>query len=292
MPTLKDKIEFGYYVAAFIDLLGQSEALKEFQRLPTSDQPEEMQKFISTVKKTFGPMHGFHDSFDNFFSGYSNREERFNFTEEQKRLYDQMGSNEIKLQRFSDGLLLSLSLRTERNKGHMRGVSGILYSCGAMFIVWLSQGYPMRAGIDIGIAAEIYENEIYGPALANAYRLENEIAQYPRIVIGDELVRYFNAINQSQDDDVFTRANKLMVAEAEKMIAVDDDGQRIVDYLGEVFKARFTSLNMTKTAFDAYDFVLAQSAKWQAERNSKLAFRYTHLRNYFEARLPLWKTQL
>ena len=105
MPTMKENVEFGYYVAAFIDLLGQSEALKEFQRLPNKDNPEEMQKFLSIAKKTFGIMHGFHDSFDRFFSGYSNREERFNFTEEQKRLYDQMGSNEIKQQRFSDGLL-------------------------------------------------------------------------------------------------------------------------------------------------------------------------------------------
>ena len=149
----------------------------------------------------------------------------------------------------------------------------------------------MRAGIDIGIAAEIYEGDIYGPALANAYRLENVIAQYPRIVIGDELIRYFNSIKQSQDDNVFIRANKLMVEEAEKMIAIDDDGHQIVDYLGEVFKARFNSVEMTKAVFDAYEFVLAQSAKWQAERNSKLAFRYTHLRNYFESRLPIWKTQ-
>ena len=258
--------------------------------LPNRDNPEEMEKFASIVKKTFGPMHEFHDSFERFFSGYSKREEGFKFTDEQRRLYDQLNSNEIRSQRFSDGLLLSLSLRNYRNRGHMRGVSGILYSSGAMFLVMLSHGHPMRAGIEIGIAAEIYDKEIYGPALANADKLENHIAQYPRIVIGDELVRYITAIKQSKDDDVFTRANKVMVAETETMIAIDDDGQRIVDYLGEAFKARFASLEITKTVFDAYDFVLAQSAKWQTERNSKLAFRYTHLRNYFEKRLPIWKT--
>jgi hypothetical protein len=288
MPNLKDKTEFGYYVVAFIDLLGQSDALREFQRLPDANNPDEMQKFISKVKETFGLMHGFHDSFSKFFSGYSHRSEEFPLTDEQRKLYNQLGSNEIKLQRFSDGLLVSLSLQGGLNKAHMRGVSGILYSCGAMFIIWLAQGHPMRAGIDIGVAAEIYENELYGAALANAHQLENEVAQYPRIVIGDGLVDYFNSVEQSAKDDIATKSNKLMVAEAKNMIAIDDDGHPIVDYLGEVFRERFNSPEMIKAVFDAYKFVLSQSAKWQHERNVKLAFRYANLRHYFDARLHLW----
>ncbi len=39
----------------------------------------------------------------------------------------------------------------------------------------------------------------------------------------------------------------------------------------------------------AYSQVLNFAEKDQKEKNSKLAFRYTLLRNYFEARLPLWE---
>lgn len=289
---MEDKIEFGYYVAAFIDLLGQSEALREFQRLPNIHNSDEMQEFISKVKNTFDLIHGFHDSFTRFFSGYPKSVQKLHFTDEQRALYESLGSNEIKVQRFSDGILASLSLRGGPNEGHMLGVSRVLQSCGAMFIAWLAEGHPMRAGIDIGIAAEIYENELYGTALANAYRLENEVAQYPRIVVGDGLIQYFESVKQSTEDDIYTKANKLMVAEAESMIANDDDGHRIVDYLGEVFKARFNSPEMTQAVFEAYRFVLAQSAKWKQERNSKLAFRYSNLRHYFDTRLHLWQTQL
>jgi hypothetical protein len=38
----------------------------------------------------------------------------------------------------------------------------------------------------------------------------------------------------------------------------------------------------------AYEQILKQSERYQREKNSMLAFRYTLLRNYFEARLPLW----
>ena len=44
----------------------------------------------------------------------------------------------------------------------------------------------------MGLATDIGPQEIYGAALGSAYRLESEEAGYPRIVIGDELWRYFN----------------------------------------------------------------------------------------------------
>lgn len=287
---MKDNTEFGYYLVAFIDLLGQTEALKGFTRLPKQDNPDEMSKFVEIVKGTFGLVHGFHESFQNFFRGYVNRDKSFPLTVEQQKLYDQMGSNEIRFQRFSDGLVVFLSLRDSANKGHMRGVSGVFYACAAMFLLWLSKGYPTRTGIDIGIGAEMYESELYGPVVANAYHLESKIAQYPRIVLGDGLISYFNAIKAATDQDVFTKANKLMVNNSEQMIAVDDDGRFFVDYLSDVFRKEFVKSMSAKPVFEAYEYILSQSAKWQAERNSQMAFRYTHLRNYFEARIPNWKT--
>jgi hypothetical protein len=286
---MKDRTDFGYYLVAFVDLLGQADALKQFGRLPNPKDPDEMNKFTTAVKNTFGLLYGFHDSFQKFFDTYSNRNESFQLTDDQKKLYDQMGSNQIQFQRFSDGLLVFLSLRDEENKAHMRGVSGVLFSCAAMFLLWLSKGHPMRAGIEIGIAAEMHEGEIYGPAVADAHKLESVVAQYPRLVLGDGLLAYFNAIKQSPDDDVFSRANKLMVAQAESMVLLDDDGYPIIDYLGSTFKAVTRPTIVSPAVSGAYEFVMKQSAKWQSERNTKLAFRYTHLRNYFESRLPLWK---
>jgi hypothetical protein len=288
MQNINENIEFGYYLTAFVDLLGQSEALKSIDRLPNSNDDFEMKQFIVKVKDTFGLIHGFHSSFNNFFVGYSQRQGAPQLNAEQRKIYGQMNSNEIKLQRFSDGMLLYLSLRDNMNQGHIRGVAGIIFSCGAMFLLWLSKGYVMRAGVDIGIAAELYENELYGPAPAKAYHLENNSCQYPRIVIGEGLIKYINTIKESEDND-FSKVNKILIENAEQMIAYDDDGLPIVDYLGKEFQTRFKSLNMGDIAFDGYNFIVKQSERWQKERDSKLAFRYSLLRNYFDARLPNWK---
>jgi hypothetical protein len=54
----------------------------------------------------------------------------------------------------------------------------------------MSQGWPIRGGIELGLAMDIDNDDIYGPALARAYTLESKVAQYPRIVIGEELILY------------------------------------------------------------------------------------------------------
>jgi len=73
------------------------------------------------------------------------------------------------------------------------------------------------------------------------------------------------------------------------MIAIDEDGFPFIDYLGEGFK-KYIGKNIEFLHIKrAYDFVTQEWAKWQKERNSKLAFRFMLLRDYFENRLHIWK---
>ena len=51
----------------------------------------------------------------------------------------------------------------------------------------LQQGIPLRGGIDVGLGTEMFPNEVYGPALLNAYRLESQAAEYPRTALGENL---------------------------------------------------------------------------------------------------------
>lgn len=71
------------------------------------------------------------------------------------------------------------------------------------------------------------------------------------------------------------------------MLVKDNDGHHILDYLGsevmDTLKERDGTSDLVRKAFE---FVITESLKHQREKNSKLGFRYTLLRNYFEARLP------
>jgi hypothetical protein len=57
-----------------------------------------------------------------------------------------------------------------------------------------------------------------------------------------------------------------------------------IDYLGEDFKEHLLPVH-DEHIRKSYEYVIEQSEKWKNEKNSKLAFRYSLLRNYFEARM-------
>jgi hypothetical protein len=152
----------------------------------------------------------------------------------------------------------------------------------------LACGHTMRGGIDIGVGIELSDDEIYGAALSRAYQLENRIAQYPRIVLGDELISYIQSKRLATKGDFFSEANKEMADLCTELIAIDTDGLPFIDYLGKGFKQHIAKNDTYDIVKKAYDFIMKESVRCQDIRDSKLAFRYTLLRNYFEARMHLW----
>lgn len=51
-----------------------------------------------------------------------------------------------------------------------------------------------RAGVEVGLGTELDNGEIYGPVLYKAYELESKVAEYPRIVVGKELINYLTTL--------------------------------------------------------------------------------------------------
>lgn len=272
-----------YYLVAFIDLLGQQEAMQKFSGLPALDDKEQMEKFRLAVKDTFGVIDKFHDSFKNYFNSYSKREGK-----SLNLLLDQT-SNNIKFQRFSDGLVIFVSLRDDADKTPIGNVYGVLAACASMFLLWLSINQPLRGGIEVGLGSEVNENEIYGPAVSEAYNLETKVAQYPRVVVGKELINYLRLSQSSSKADIHSKISKETAKLCLDMLAIDVDGYPIVDYLGRGFKNSVAKNLIDDVPSNAYKFILEQCEKWRTQKNTKLAFRYALLKDYFDARLTLWQ---
>jgi hypothetical protein len=285
--NIRDKeslLEINYYIVAFIDILGQQDALKKFKGLPNDNSRKEKDEFLAIVKSTFGVINNFSLTFKSYF-------DEFMKMQNMPSLNYKVQSNDIKFQRFSDCLVIFLSLSKDEKSFPIVGIYGILAACAGIFPLWLSIGHPLRGGIEIGMGAEIYENEIYGLVVSEAYNLENKIAQYPRIVVGEKLKRYLfdHAKNETSESDFHTKLTRELAKICMGLLTQDDDGYAIVDYLGEGSKKVFyKEIENEHIVQKAYDFVIEQFDKWQQNKDSKLAFRYTLLRNYFEARLPLW----
>ena len=294
--TKQDKknsvVEISYYVVAFIDLLGQQEHLRTLTDLPNKDDAAQMDEFTAVLKQTYGVVTGMRQSFQNFFNSFSRRQisnaNIKQFTSEQRKQYSELTSNPIKFQRFSDSMVIFLSLKSGGAKLPAGGIFGILGAAATSFLIGLATGHPIRGGIELGVGIEMTKGEIYGSALARAYALESKVALYPRIVLGEELIKYLQLTVKKKPTDVYSASGREMAQCCLDMVAIDDDGRPFLDYLGAGFKRHIASDINVEVIKQAYEQVLTQSKKYQSECNTTLAFRYTLLRNYFEARLPLW----
>lgn len=71
-------------------------------------------------------------------------------------------------------------------------------------------------------------------------------------------------------------------------MAIDDDGQAFIDYLGQAYHDNYADVTDAKVIQTAHQQVLLGAAHFKEAKNSKVAFRYTLLSNYFEDRLPIW----
>jgi hypothetical protein len=192
---------------------------------------------------------------------------------------------------FSDCFVTSVPLRSDAGElVRLVTVFSALSAAAIVMLTSLANKHPLRGGIDVGLATEIGPGEIYGTALERAYFLECKVAQYPRILVGDELWKYSNSVLAKFGKDQ-TLAGKTITAITHKiieLIANDLDGKRILDYLGAAALKNSAPGQKEMMIQPAYGFVLAEQSRVIAGGNSELIARYALFRGYFESRLPLW----
>jgi hypothetical protein len=262
------ELPVGWYLVAFVDVLGQSKLLRQMRVLPDETNQRQMQEFIDLLNKTAGVVKSLRDVFHSFFEGYGKL------------------NTDLKSYMFSDFVVFFLSLG--ENKTPFEGIFAVLASGASTLLMMLSGGHAIRGGIDIGIGIELSDGDVYGAALAKAYDLESKTARYPRIVIGDNLFNYIHK-NAKQNINVLRSTNDKTAYDCTRLLGIDDDGLPFLDYLGEGFKQDIAKNCLRPgTVKRAYDFVMHESARCKRDKEPKLAFRYSLLRNYFEHRMYLW----
>ena len=104
------------------------------------------------------------------------------------------------------------------------------------------------------------------------------------MLIEDELHRYIELRRQADGTDAFDALNRDLAEQCTKLLAVDDDGHLFLYYLGGGLPL-VSDATGEPIVRKAYEFVVDQSRRHQEAKDSKLAFRYSLLRDYFEHRL-------
>ena len=83
--------------------------------------------------------------------------------------------------------------RDDERVSRLADVYRLLSAAACTWLHAMRVNLPIRGGIELGLAVAIEENEVYGRPLAEAHLLESTVAQYPRIVVGPELVTLLNS---------------------------------------------------------------------------------------------------
>jgi hypothetical protein len=291
----KNNINYYYYLVAFIDVLGQKEAFQALENQPLEDNHP---KLIEAHKQTALFVETLRTGFKDFFDAYTaEKEPSVKVAPEKMDQFKAMLKTNLKHQRFSDCIQAYVSLHTDKyHSNAINGVFGALLACGGMLLLSLAMKKAFRAGIEVGLGTELDNGEIYGPVLYKAYELESKVAEYPRIVVGPELVNYLttlaNAHEQLPDqtkEDI--ELCKLMATNCLKMIVRDLDGVPILDYLGAEFLHSINENSERAKEFQgvfnlALKFVESEYSKRKQSGDKKLALRYYLLLNYFKAKKP------
>lgn len=279
-----DNIIVSNYCACFLDLLGQRNALKNQNLVPVFEDSKDEEKFINVLRESIGAIGNLQmqaakllESSKNVFSI------RECLSENEKLNYDKMISPKPKQQRWSDGLVFYHSLNTKDEECPMNAVFEIFTLAGALCFLGLARKQPIRGAIEISWGVELHDNELYGAIVANSYELESSAAQYPRIIIGQHTMNYLSAyLAESPDPEKTLNVyNHRLAVLCIDMTAVDQDGHHILNYLGKSFKDNIFREGSKDLYNEAYKYICEQYEIHKANKNSKLALRYTWLRGYF-----------
>ena len=191
-------------------------------------------------------------------------------------------------------MIAYVPLRTEKyHTNDLVAINGIFGAVGAQLLITLAAiESSYRAGIELGIGTEFEGGGVYGPALAEAYKLENEVAKYPRIVIGKKLKKYLDEYSKGNllaPDQIprDVKGSKIMADVCLRMIDKALDGCLILDYLGKEFRNIF--LNKIYPSGNVYNMaikVVKEKLKEKSDSGDmEVAAKYEKLLGYFELKL-------
>jgi hypothetical protein len=172
----------------------------------------------------------------------------------------------------------------------MMGVYEVLITCMHQMLMQLAVGYPIRGGLDVGTGM-VVDGEFFGAGLVKAYRLESKVAKQPRLVVGDELIKYLKISAQRREPGLERQLEARLASKCLEFIAQDEDKIWILDYAGQgarsVYPAQPGGQVITMARANAQQS-RAEFQKDASDHGRELFDRYSKLVRYLDSRAALW----
>jgi len=270
------------YIGAFIDLLGQSSRLSEYDTVPRKID----ENFKQYLRSTYGRVKLFRDGFFTFLRKHNRR---FNLP----LIINRIRMPRIKIKASGDSLIIYSSLFGDGSKNlvSILSVDSILTACALNFVIFLANKRPFRGGIDIGVGIEDQELGIYGSVVNKSYQLESKHADYPRIVIGKTLLEYlqnnFNIITNKKAEKKGNLLRSFFSRKIMDTILKDEFGVYFLDVLNDQFIDIAKQSKNEGIYYEAYKAVI-ESLEEYRNKDEKIFKKYVKLKEYFDSKKTDW----
>jgi hypothetical protein len=232
-PDNSHEIRGGVYVVAFFDVLGRANALRPLIEIRDDPQhPILVQREMNRVARILTQ---FRSDIQRFF-----RSAKIDLTEsvpadapnDLVEFAKDYQSPKIKIQGFSDTIVVYVPLSTLAGHTSLRTVPLLLISVANTMLLSFARGFAVRGAIDMSWGIEIFEGEIYGPALLSACTLETNSADWSRVILGRGIQRLLNTFIPLGAKSAYDAANVEYAKLLSTFAFSDVDGQMAVDFLG------------------------------------------------------------
>lgn len=118
--------------------------------------------------------------------------------------------------------------------------------------------------------------------------MEHDISDYPRITVGNELIRYLRFVRDQSATTIHTRSAKRTAELCLRLLSPDSDGNVILDYLGGVIREIGAGAVRPEILERVYQFAASELVHFRCAGDSWLTSRYERLNAYLASRRDLW----
>jgi hypothetical protein len=284
----------GHYFCAYIDILGQKEALAKFDEnryFHTFDKASGDNDFFSDIKATRDVVLNTRKTIKDCVNVWEPEILDLNSLDKATQLKIKRDCKpNVGVVSFSDFVCFFGSLDRQKTLVPMAQIwPGI---CAVMFcqLNALANGASIRGGVDIGLGFEVEGDDFYGPVLSRAYQIESSLASSPRVLVGERFVKDIKSIAEIGYEGEYQNLNKTMAKNISRCLNPTADGQIELDFLGEAnYEWVMGDTWDAKQMFlRAESFVSDQEMRYRRQKNSKLQIRFEALADYFSSRRSIW----
>lgn len=293
MKEEDDEIYYSWHAVAFLDVLGQKDAVSRFKGVPKDTNDPE---FVSVIQQTANFIRALRSGFATIFSGYSRSTiKREDIPEAYRDEFFATRAVDLKYYGMSDSFVAWTTLKTETNHCRaLNGIYGMLFAAAGMMVYSFACKHSVRGAIEVDGAMRLHKgsDEIYGPALSCAYVLESKKAKWPRILLGEGLISYLDTMSKTTGVDIPSQHSRNIAKSCLSFAMRDVDGQMALDYLNpEVLKIAPKAYDKAAVLDPARKHVQEQYAYFSGKscphpKREELRERYEQVLSYFNARLP------